>query len=587
MISTRLKLMAALTALVVLVVGVSGILAERSLRERLTTAVTESLGSRAALVVEMAAGTRFEPSATAELDALAGRAARGATARVTLIDLHGRVLGDSEVPLSKLEVIENHGDRPEVREALLGSVGQATRYSETVGRPLFYLAAPLADGSGVVRLAVDVSDLEASVAELRRELLVAGAVGLLAAVGLSYLLSSVTLRPIREVRRVLASIAGGELDRRLPLRWEDELGEISQATNQLAEQLRSRLEDATAEKERLQAVLDSMVEGVIVVDRGGRVVLANGRVREFYDTWTDVTGRTPLEAFRSVELDALIQKAAKSGESVAHELSVGSSSPRTLRLHAVRFPSGDGPGMGTVAVFHDVSEIARLEQVRRDFVANASHELRTPLTAIRGFAETLLASKGPADPELRSQLEIIDRHAGRLGNLVEDLLELSKLEAPGLESAAMAVDVAELARGLIRDNAPRFDEKEIRVESNVTGATVAWADPRALEQVLTNLIDNAVKYTEPGGTLQIGVEGVEGVVRVSVADSGIGIPEAALERVFERFFRVDQARSRALGGTGLGLAIVRHLVRNMGGEVTLESVLGEGSTFRFSLPPAP
>ncbi len=585
MTSTQLKLMAALTGLVALVVGVSGVLAERGLHERTLARLVASLEERARLVLEQVRDTPFSPAASAALDERADRAGAAAAARVTLVAADGTVVGDSDVPLERLPELENHARRPEIEQALRGAVGHATRQSETVGRQLFYLAIPAGPaGRGAVRLAVDLADLEAAISELRGRLLLAGLVGLVAALLLSYVLTRITLHPIGEMRRAVASIAGGDLDARLPLRWRDELGEISSAINRMAEQLRERLEEATGEKEQLRAVLDGMVEGVLVVDAAGKIVLANDRLREFTGVWTDVRGRTPLEAIRDRQLDEIIQEAAASEEAVFRELSLLRRPPRTLRVHAVRFPSAGRPRMGTVAVVHDVTELSRLEQVRQDFVANASHELRTPLAAIRGFAETLLHGGELSEPERRSYLEIIDRHARRLTNLVGDLLELSRIERREAGFELARVDVAGLADVLVRDSRPRFEEKRLAVAQRVTGSPVAWADAQAVEQILTNLLDNAAKYTPAGGRIEVVVEGEPELVRVRVADTGIGIPREDLGRIFERFYRVDKARSRALGGTGLGLSIVKHLVQRLGGEISVESEPGQGSSFAFTLP---
>jgi len=339
----------------------------------------------------------------------------------------------------------------------------------------------------------------------------------------------------------------------------------------------------TQEKEQLRAVLEGMVEGVLVVDAKGSVLLANSRLREFYDLTGDLVGCPYVEVVRDSAVDEALRETAESDATVTRQLRVGRAVPRTLQIQAVRFP-GSGARAGSVAVFHDISELARLEEVRRDFVANASHELRTPLAAIRGFAETLLESPTLTDAERRSYLEIIDRHAQRLAHIVHDLLELSTVERGRLRLEPVEVDVGQLIDSLIRDTRPRLRERRLEIGYSAQGKALAFADPRALEQVLINLLDNAMKYTEPGGRIELIVEEAGPKLRVRVRDTGIGIPEEDLGRIFERFYRVDKARSRALGGTGLGLAIVKHLVQSLGGEISVASRLGEGSTFTFTLP---
>jgi two-component system phosphate regulon sensor histidine kinase PhoR len=573
----QLKLTAVLAALVAVVVTVTGLLAERSLRHRETARIARTLEENALLVKERAQGIRFETAGAPALDAIADRAAAILGARVTLIARDGSVIGDSDVSLEELDSLANHARRPEVRAALAGAVGTSKRRSATVGRSLFYLALPLdPELDGVVRLAVDLSDMEAAIAELRRELLIAGGVGLAAAIALGFGLSWFTLRPIEELRRVTASIARGDLERRVP-RWDvEELGDIADAINRMGEQLRLRLEEVTREKEQLQAVLNGMVEGVLVVDAEGKIVLANTRLREFFEAPRAVEGRLPLEIFRNAALDEILKV-----------ISVGGAMPRILSVHAVAFPAGGRERLGTVAGFDDITELTRLEQVRRDFVANASHELRTPLTAIRGFAETLRHGDRLTDEERRSYLEVIDRHSHRLSSLVDDLLELSSLESGEAQLHRSRVDPAGIARSLIRDWGPRFAEKSLRVSLDDSGSELAWADPRALEQILTNLLDNAIKYTDPGGRIDVRISGNGQRVEISVRDDGIGIPDEDRDRIFERFYRVDKARSRALGGTGLGLSIVKHLVQKLGGQISVESEVGGGSVFAFTLPRAP
>jgi two-component system phosphate regulon sensor histidine kinase PhoR len=577
--------MAALAALVLLVVLVFGVLAERGLRALELERIERSLEARALLVRDLVGEIPVDREHAGELDAIADRAARASGARVTLVSRDGGVVGDSDVPGDALARVANHADRPEIASAFVGSIGTSARRSSTVGRALLYLAIPVESGEGgAVRLAVDLSEMEAAVADLRSTLVTAGAIGLLAAVALSYGLSWLTLRPLEEMRRVAAAIAGGDLDDRLSVRTGDELGEISNAINRMAEQLRERLAEMTREKDQLDAVLDGMVEGVLVVDATQHVMVANERLRDFFGMTGEVIGRSPIEVIRNTEIEEVLQSAGETDAPVSREVDIHHPRPLCLSIQAVRFPSGSGRRLGTVAVFHDISELKRLEQVRRDFVANASHELRTPLAAIQGFAETLLGSPDLASADVRSYIEIIDRHARRLGNLVRDLLELSRIESREPHLERREVDVAAVAGRILADWSARFAEKQLEIRESRPAHAIAWSDPQMLEQILTNLIDNACKYTDPGGTLELGVAPEGDVVRIWVSDSGIGIPHADRDRIFERFFRVDRARSRALGGTGLGLSIVKHLVQSQGGEISVESEPGKGSTFTFTLP---
>jgi two-component system phosphate regulon sensor histidine kinase PhoR len=400
-----------------------------------------------------------------------------------------------------------------------------------------------------------------------------------AALGL--LLARLEARGLRRVRAALdAARAGSASDR--PLRSErGELGALARSADALAESLRASRGRIAAERERLEAVFDGMVEGVLVLGGDGRVQLANARFRELLDAWGVLPGRSALEATRRADVADVLGRAANSNAALALEIELGGG--RVLEMHARRFPEKGEP-LGVVAVFHDVSEIRRLESHRRDFVANVSHELRTPLASIQGFIETLRDDSLDL-AQRRQYLTVVARNAERLRALIEDLLELSQIEGRTRPLALEPLDAAAIAGTLVRDMRARIEARGLAVATHGSARPVL-ADRRALEQVLQNLLDNAVKYTEPGGRVEVRVAQADRKVRIEVADTGIGIPESDRMRVFERFYRVDKARSRDLGGTGLGLAIVKHLVQAMDGELYLDSREGGGTTVAVVLPAA-
>jgi two-component system phosphate regulon sensor histidine kinase PhoR len=401
---------------------------------------------------------------------------------------------------------------------------------------------------------------------------------------LSILLTRILVRPLNQIGDFASGLSAGDLDRRLRWRFGGTLGRIAADLDRMADELRRRIDEATAEKEQLQAVLGSMVEGVLVVNAAGRIVLGNPRLREMLGVWGEVAGRAPLEVIRHAGVDDALRAAATTSDVVAREIQLGGGEGRSIRLHAVAFPQS-GPRLGTVAVFHDMTELRRLEAVRRDFVANVSHELKTPLTAIRGFAETLLSVDVPLE-DARKYLGVILRHAERLGNLIDDLLDLSRIESRKLPMKPIEVEVGRVAAAVIGGMELELRAKSLTVKLVEGGTPPAWADRRAVEQILTNLLDNAAKYSSPGGHIEVQIEAEYDHVRIEVRDDGIGIPKEDLPRIFERFYRVEKARSRDLGGTGLGLAIVKHLVQAMGGEIYVESELGRGSCFSILLPRA-
>jgi two-component system phosphate regulon sensor histidine kinase PhoR len=581
--SVRLRLAAALVSLVLVVGLVFGAVAYRGIAERARERLSSSLEANARLAAELLGPEPFATAQRAEAQRRVGAVGRATGMRVTLIAEDGAVVADSDVSPEALPGVENHASRPEVAAALAGRTGRDERRSGTLGRPFLYLAIPLAGGA--LRLAADSVRVEAEVGALSRALLVAGAAGLALAAALAAGFATLLTRRVRELQGAVKAIAAGDLGQRLPWRSGDELGAIARAIDDMAEQLRRRLEQAGDEQARLRAVLQGMVEGVLVLDKVGRVILANPRLRELFGVWGAVEGRPALEVIRRADVEAALVAAAHTPEPVVREIQLGGAAGRHLQMHAVRFPA-HGALLGTVAVFHDVTEIHRLEGIRRDFVANVSHELRTPLTAIRGFAETLRGSDVPAE-QRQQYLDVILRHADRLTALIEDLLELSRIEGGIRGLAPEPVDAAALARDLLQDLKPRLDAGQLQAEVRAEPTPRVLADRRALEQVLLNLLDNAIKYSEKGGRIEIAVSGSAPWVRIDVADTGIGIPEADRARVFERFYRVEKARSRDLGGTGLGLAIVKHLVQAQDGEVFVSSREGQGTVFTVRLPAAP
>jgi two-component system phosphate regulon sensor histidine kinase PhoR len=581
----QLKIMGALTGLILLVVGASGVLVERGLRERTTATIKLELEHQAKLFAQLVSGVRLDAANADRLQAITRAASDAVDVRITVIDASGRIIADSDVPFGEIEQLANHADRPEVIEAGTDGFGYGIRRSDTLKRELLYVALRLENPTGrpgFVRLSVDLDQLDKAAADLRRELVLAGLMGLVVALGLSYGLSLLSLRPISELREVVMDIAEGKLERRL--RWEskDERGEIAASINRLARQLRDSADEAMREKTQLEAVLSSMVEGVLVIDREGRVLLVNPRAQEMLSIWGDWRGRPVPEIIRFAEVDQALQDAADSDGLVVRELQIESDKKRTLLMHATGFPQTD-PRDGTVAVFHDVSELRRVDAVRRDFIANASHELRTPLTSIQGFSDTL--AKSDVSLEQRAQyLDVIARNARRMSALIDDLLTLSRIEGGRFVLEPSELDVRRVVETVLEDFQPRFAERAIEAHLHAGAIPACFADHSALEQILSNLLSNAARYSNAGSRLDLTLEPIDGFVEFRVRDTGIGIPKEDLGRIFERFYRVDASRSRALGSTGLGLSIVKHLVSAMGGEIRVESEPGNGSEFTFTLP---
>ncbi|TMA34746.1 MAG: HAMP domain-containing protein [Deltaproteobacteria bacterium] len=524
------------------------------------------------------------------LDAACARLAADLGARITVIAPDGTVLGESDRPSASLE---NHASRPEVQDALATGRGKSVRRSTTLDMRLLYTAWRQTRGNDVriVRTALLLRTLAANVAHLRR-LLVAGIVAA-AALGLAaaLILSRRMLRRVHRLVTFARRLADGESAPYLVPERGDELGILEAQLGIMARNVSATIAELRVEHERLQSILRSMLEGVLVTDLTGSVVLMNERARDLLELPEQLEGR----GRRLIELVRDPQVAVLTGE-LARGVPLGSRDltlvgGRTLHVNAAPLRGSNGRPFGFVLVLHDVTELRRLEVVRRDFVANVSHELRTPLTAIKGYAETLLGPAGDERPTARRFLTVIDRHAERLGRLIDDLLTLSDLELGRTPLRLAAVELAPVLDDVLAIFAERMKSSDISVATHVeTSTPPVLADADRLQQVLINLVDNAIKYTPAGGRIAISVRPAEpahaGMVEIDVADTGTGIPAEDLPRLTERFFRVEKARSRALGGTGLGLAIVKHIVQAHDGMLAIDSTLGHGTTVRVLLPSA-
>ncbi|HEU4369217.1 MAG TPA: ATP-binding protein [Methylomirabilota bacterium] len=526
--------------------------------------------------------------APAELSAFVRRAARPTESRVTLIDPDGRVLADSDVVPPELGRLENHRDRPEVRAALDGRVGRAQRTSGSVGVPLLYVALPVADGGrvlGVLRLALPLSAVTATYDELHRVMLAGGLVALAVAFGIGVFVAGRVTRPVVEMQAIARQMSEGQFAVRAPVRSTDELGALGRALNVMVLRLREQIAKLEAERAKATAILDGMVEGVIAVDGQECILLMNERARAMFGVGQGRgDGKPFLEVIRNADLHEIFRSGRTAGDVFRRELRLIHPVDRTLRVTAVPLRlAGEEPGL--VLVVDDVTELRRLEHVRTEFIANVSHELRTPLTAIQGYLETLLGGALEEREHARRFVEIAFRHTERLGRLLNDLTDLSNIELGKVSLRLAATPLGPVVDAVLEIVAAKARDGGVALHADVSPVLSVQADHDRLLQILINLVDNAVKYTPAGGAVTVRARATaDGRVETGVSDTGVGIPRADLPRITERFYRVDKARSRELGGTGLGLAIVRHLVLAHGGEMTIESEEGRGTTVRVTLP---
>ncbi|MBI5485807.1 MAG: HAMP domain-containing protein [Deltaproteobacteria bacterium] len=586
MLGVRGKLFLASLAAIAFSVVVADLYLARTLDRELTESVRDDLTIRAELIAgeARAEGRALRPDPA--WDGWADERGRTSRARVTVIAADGTVVGDSEVPPVDLPRLENHAHRPEIARARADGRGWATRYSTTVGHRMMYVAIAVAaadtGAGGTIRLAVPLTTVDDAVNRLHWLLAFASLLALGAAVAFSAVAASWAARGVRRVTATARKMAGGDLAARTHAGGRDEADELGRVIDGLAEGLSRSMAELRDERDLLQGVLQGMREGVLLLDRDARIVLVNPALRESLLLDADVVGKLLLEGIRHAGLRDLIDAARKSGEPASGEIESAGLKPRRLLVHVSTLPTDSG---GLLAVFVDVTDLRRLETIRRDFVANVSHELRTPVAAVRSAGETLRGAL-ERDPAAAARfVEIIERNAERLQRLIEDLLDLSRIESQTYRPDLVSLDLGTVARhvlGLFRE---RAEARNLALALDLPADLPhVRADRRALEQVLTNLVDNAVKYCPPATSVTVRAALDGDKVRIDVADTGSGIEARHLARLFERFYRVDAGRSRELGGTGLGLSIVKHLVEAMGGSVSVESAPGRGTTFRCVLP---
>jgi two-component system, OmpR family, phosphate regulon sensor histidine kinase PhoR len=505
-------------------------------------------------------------------------------ARVTIIAADGRVLADSQ---ANPEIMDNHSERPEIRDAFANGEGRSSRRSVTLNQDLLYYAVRqnVAGSSPIVlRFAIPLETADEALLSFRRSQLLASFIILLVAGAATLLVSRSFSGRVERLKEFSRRVAEGDF-RPLPSnRAGDALEELGASLNQTAARLDGTIRTLTEERNLSSAILGSMVEGVAVVNSSERLAFANQGFAEILGL--DVPpqpGSALVEVVRQTELIEAVRAVLKGESRVQAEIVTG-----TLRQHffaatvaAVRA----GDNSGAVIVLHDITDLRKLERVRRDFVANVSHEFKTPLTAIQGFAETLLGG-AIDDPQNRGRfLAIILEHSRRLARLTDDLLKLSKMDADRLELEIHSVSVSQFVESCLETAQRRATEKELTISVKMPDHLPDIAgDRRRLAEVLQNLLDNAIQYTLPGGKITLSAENGRGQVTFTISDTGIGIPKADQPRIFERFYRVDAARSREVGGTGLGLAIAKHLVEVHGGRLWVESEIGQGSQFHFTVP---
>ncbi len=579
----------------------------KMLKDSMSDRITSELEVQAALTREffiekLPADTNFTYDV---IDPLVDRLGKAGKARVTFIGIDGTVWGDTERDGQALRGMDNHLARPEVQDALKNGRGILDRYSDTTQTEFRYFAMPIyrnADAAnfpngvapliGICRVALPMEVVNTAIGNLRQTAIIASVAGLVVAIVFSVFSTGAIIKPIEKLTQMTKFLAAGNINSRVPVDSRNELGQLTENFNVMADRVQEQIDKISEEHRRSETILTNMGEGVLLVDGASEITYANAIAVTMLELPDDYIGKALIEINRIPELQALLKKAEETETAAFAEIQLGNLYEPEAEVTVVPVAAGQE----YVIVIHDVTKERQLERIRADFVANVSHELRTPLTAIRGYAETLLGKDTVRTKTGEQFLVKILNHSARLSKLVSELLELSRLELGDRE-------LKRAPRHLNTFYEPLLDVFEPLLEES--GVVLKWeiseelpkvnVDPQLFMQVFVNLIDNAIKYTPDGGTITISAEidtsnvleeldiTSEAVI-VHVQDTGIGIPMESQSRVFERFYRVGKGRAQEVGGTGLGLAIVKHIVLRHNGRIWLDSILGQGSVFHVALP---
>ncbi len=516
------------------------------------------------------------------IDSFATQIGKSIGMRVTIIGLDGKVLGDSEVQPEKLEFLENHLQRPEVHTALQGQTGHSIRYSRTLKTDMVYVAQVFkvkGQVSGVIRLAFPLYHVDKLFLEIRKILYGSTLVAVLIALGVGFYLANRTTRPIREMTLAANRIAREQFHHKVRVETHDELEDLAESLNIMSSKLESRFRAIQEEKQQLTTILASMAEGVMVLDSKGKIILTNKAFRTIFRLQDDPVGHTPIEIIRNPMVAKSLMEGLQSETLVNKEISLTVPGTKIIRFMSAPLLKGETP-IGLVTVFHDITDIRAMEQVRKDFVANVSHELRTPLTTVQGFAETLLdgavEDKDIADRFIRN----IYTQTRRMTALVQDLLCLAQIESGKIQMKFEMTDIRSVIKSSKETLVDKAQKQNVPIVLELPQEPAIFPlDTRYFSQALINLMDNAVKFSRSANPVTVQLMEVSDGLEIRVIDKGYGIPSEDLPRIFERFYRVDKSRSTETEGTGLGLSIVKHIIESHHGTVRVESELGKGTTF--------
>ncbi|MFV9511180.1 two-component system histidine kinase PnpS [Tepidibacillus sp. LV47] len=582
------KLKTRLTMTYIILIGIFviglGIFLAKLIEETYIDAIGERLTKESTLLREEISWV-INRSDTKALNEEAKQIKEKLNTRITIIDVNGNVLAESDFDKDKMD---NHASRPEFKKALAGQVGKEIRYSRTLGMKMLYIASPVYYGQhqvGAVRLAIPFREIEDSINSFWYSLVFGLTIVFLITIFISNQVASKITRPIEHIIYIAKRITNRDYRARVHIHTQDEIGQLGAAINLMADSLQNQIDMIHENQSKLSTVLNHMTSGILLVDKKGKIILANPALEWLLGVKNeDIIGKYHMEVGPNYLLSELIERSLNTGESIRTEIDTHYPTKKSLDSSLAPILDAKGEINGVVAVLHDITKLKNLENMRKEFVANVSHELRTPITAVRGFAETLLDGAMKDEETCKSFLQIIYKESDRLHRLISDLLDLSKIEFNQDLLKYTLVDLKSFIESTVEMIRPEAAKKELTIIQELSSLQ-AEVDEDRLRQVVINLLTNAINYTPPKGTITIRLyEYSDQLFAIEVEDTGIGIPKKSLPRIFERFYRVDKARSRESGGTGLGLAIVKHIVESHGGNIKVESEVQKGSKFTILLP---
>ncbi len=576
---------------IVLLLGViiCGILSARIVERNLVNSIEESLIIESGLIRELVGESLIGSS---DIGNYINKIKQITNTRVTIIDVMGNVIIDTEKDYTTME---NHSGRPELIAALRGELGSSKRYSSTLGVDLMYIAQPIYKDSsviGVVRLAKPLYEINALLNKLYVNVFIAVIAGILVASLLGYKMTVNIMKPIREITYTASRIAKGDFSKQINITGRDEIATLAGSINDMASRLNDTIMSAQDKNVKLEAIMSSVVNGIIALDSAERVLFINNAAERLLNiTERDMVGKHLLQVVRNNSLDNYLKTILQDKNFFDTEITITDPVEKVLKFYANPIKQTDkSDAEGIIITLQDITELRKLERMRTEFVANVSHELKTPLTSIKGFAETLKIGDIDDKQDTVRFLNIIENEADRLYRLINDILSLSELEQRKVKTVKEEIKVEKTIKEVLSMLKSQSDKKNIEITSDVQEElNNLTGDPDKLKQMLINLVDNAIKYTPENGKVfvkayNLGDKASQGEILIAVKDNGIGIPKQHIPRLFERFYRVDKARSRTVGGTGLGLAIVKHIVILFNGKIEVESEVGKGTEFKIILP---